>query len=202
MSHTVVFERSALQSFRILGRLLSGSLSQSPRGSISGPCRWPASPGGAFVNGRGAISSSSNSLSVNQSSSSGMVDWHSFSIGNGNTVAFNNGSGATLNRVTEGVPSAILGRLTATGSLYLIIPQGMVVGPSGGVTTGGRFVASTLDMCNAAFMSGGPMTLSGTTNASVVNLGNIGSTGGDVFLISRLTARSASRRNRYSCAIE
>lgn len=36
-----------------------------------------------------------------------MIDWHSFSIGNDHTVVFNNGSGATLNRVTGGDPSVI-----------------------------------------------------------------------------------------------
>ncbi len=40
-------------------------------------------------------------------------------------VMFQNGSGATLNRVTGGSLSAIL--LSATGDVYLINPQGIVV---------------------------------------------------------------------------
>jgi filamentous hemagglutinin family protein len=119
-------------------------------------------------------------------STRGVIDWNSFSIGKNNRVTFDNGSGATLNRVTGGSPSAILGSLSATGSVYLINPQGIVVGPSGVVSTGGRFVASTLDVCNCAFMSGSNMlTLSGDSNASVINLGKISSSGGDVFLIAR-----------------
>ncbi|KVG51717.1 filamentous hemagglutinin [Burkholderia ubonensis] len=145
----------------------------------------PLPGGGQFVAGAGSITGNGTSLTINQTSGRGVIDWASFSIGNDNRVTFNNGAGATLNRVTGGNPSTILGTLTATGSVYLINPQGIVVGPSGVISTGGRFVASTLDTDNTAFMTGGPLALSGNANASVVNLGKIGSTGGDVFLIAR-----------------
>ncbi|MGV7244837.1 filamentous hemagglutinin N-terminal domain-containing protein [Caballeronia sp. M23-90] len=46
-----------------------------------------------------------------------MVDWNRFDIGKGNSVAIDNGSGATLNRVTGGSPSSIFGNLTASGSM-------------------------------------------------------------------------------------
>ena len=144
----------------------------------------PLPSGGKFVAGGGSISGSATSLTVNQKTGRGIIDWTGFSIGNGNHVSFENGSGATLNRVTGNTPSSILGMLTATGSVYLINPQGIVVGPSGVVSTGGRFVASTLDTDNASFMAGGPLTLAGHSGASVVNLGRIGSSGGDVFLVA------------------
>jgi filamentous hemagglutinin family protein len=125
-------------------------------------------------------------------STRGVIEWNSFSIGKNNSVTFDNGSGATLNRVTGGSPSAILGKLSATGSLYVINPQGIVVGPSGVISTGGRFVASTLDVGNDAFMQGGgELTLSGDSNAAVINLGKISSTGGDIFLIARRAAINA-----------
>lgn len=139
--------------------------------------------GGHFVAGSGSINGSGNTLTINQSGSRGVIDWNSFSIASGRQVAFNNGTGATLNRVTGGDPSLIAGALSATGSVYLINPQGVVIGPTGTVSTGGRFVASTLDTDNAAFMNGGPLTLSGHSNASVYNLGKIGSSGGDIFLV-------------------
>ncbi|AWV05080.1 filamentous hemagglutinin [Burkholderia sp. JP2-270] len=145
----------------------------------------PLPGGGQFVAGAGSIAGHGTSLTINQTSNRGVIDWTSFSIGNGNRVTFNNGAGATLNRVTGGEPSAILGTLTATGSVYLINPQGIVVGPSGVITTGGRFVAAALDTDNTAFMTGSPLTLSGNSSASVVNLGKIRSSGGDVFLIAR-----------------
>ncbi len=140
--------------------------------------------GGRFVAGTGTIGGDAGSLTIHQTSSKGVIDWGSFSIGAGNRVAFDNGNGATLNRVTGGDTSFILGKLSATGSLYLINPQGVVVGAGGVVSTGGRFVASTLDVDTAAFMSGGPLTFDGASTRRVVNLGKIGSSGGDVFLIS------------------
>ncbi|MGF6920317.1 filamentous hemagglutinin N-terminal domain-containing protein [Paraburkholderia sp. 40] len=143
--------------------------------------------GGTYVAGTGAIASQGNGLVITQPGSTrGVIEWNSFSIGRNNSVTFDNGSGATLNRVTGGSPSAIFGRLSATGSLYVINPQGIVVGPSGVISTGGRFVASTLDVCNDAFMQGGgSLTLSGDRDASVINLGKVSSSGGDVFLIAR-----------------
>lgn len=140
--------------------------------------------GGHFVAGSGSINGNATSLTIDQNSFRGIVDWNSFSIGNGNHVSINNGNGATLNRVTGGSPSSIYGALSATGSVYLINPQGVVIGPSGVISTGGRFVASTLDTDNASFMNGGPLTLTGASNANVVNLGRIGSTHGDVFLLA------------------
>ena len=145
----------------------------------------PLPSGGHFVAGAGSINGNATSLTINQTSSNGIIDWNSFSIGNGNRVSIVNGSGATLNRVTGGTPSSILGALSATGSVYLINPQGIVIGASGLVSTGGRFVASTLDIDNAAFMKGGALPLSGTSSGTVVNLGKIASSGGDVFLIAR-----------------
>jgi filamentous hemagglutinin family protein len=153
------------------------------------PVAYAAGPlpgGGHFVAGGGSISGSATTLTITQPGSSrGVIDWNSFSIGNGNTVTFKNGTGATLNRVTGGNPSVILGTLSATGGVYLINPQGIVVGPGGVISTGGRFVGSTLDACNVTFMQGASLTLAGTSNASVVNLGRIGSSGGDVFLVAR-----------------
>ncbi|MDP9651949.1 two-partner secretion domain-containing protein [Paraburkholderia caledonica] len=141
--------------------------------------------GGAYVSGSGSIATSGDMLTVTQPGSTrGVIDWNRFSIGRNNTVNINNGNGATLNRVTGGTPSMILGKLNATGSVYLINPQGVLVGPQGVVTTGGRFVASTLDTDNASFMAGGPLTFSGQSTQRVVNLGNIGSTNGDVLLIA------------------
>jgi filamentous hemagglutinin family protein len=141
--------------------------------------------GGAYVSGNGSIATSGDALTVTQPGSTrGVIDWNRFSIGRNNTVNINNGNGATLNRVTGGTPSMILGKLNATGSVYLINPQGIVVGPQGVVTTGGRFVASTLDTDNASFMAGGALTFSGQSTQRVANLGNIGSTNGDVLLIA------------------
>lgn len=151
--------------------------------------------GGHFVAGNGSISASGRSLTINQRTARGIVEWNTFSIGNGDRVKFDNGSGATLNRVTGSDLSSILGTLSATGSVYLVNPQGIVIGRGGVVSTGGRFVASTLDTDNTSFMNAGQIALIGASDAKVVNLGRIGSTSGDVFLIAdRLVENRGSIR--------
>jgi len=84
--------------------------------------------GGAFTSGAGNISAAGSTLTINQSTLRGIIDWTNFSVGKGGLVTFNNGSGATLNRVTGGLPSAILGQLLASGSVYVLNPQGVLIG--------------------------------------------------------------------------
>ncbi len=140
--------------------------------------------GGQVVAGTAGIAGSGPNLTVTQTSDKAIIDWSSFSVGQGNAVQFNNGSGATLNRVAGGNLSSIDGLLSATGSVYLINPNGVIIGKSGVVKVGGGFVASTLDIGNAAFMGGGDLTFEGPSLASVVNLGQIGALGGDVALVA------------------
>ena len=135
--------------------------------------------------GAGQLSSTGSRLTITQTTSRGVIDWCSFSIDKDHSVIVQNGTGATLSRVTGANESLIGGTLKASGSLYLINPQGVVIGASGEVTTGGRFVASTLDIKNDAFMAGGPLMFAGNGAGAVVNLGKISSTSGDVLLIAR-----------------
>ncbi|MGF6962880.1 filamentous hemagglutinin N-terminal domain-containing protein [Paraburkholderia youngii] len=143
--------------------------------------------GGHFVAGSGSIAQNDAGISITQAGSRGIIEWNSFSIGSCRTVSIDNGTGATLNRVTGNDVSAIYGTLKGTGSIYLINPHGVLIGPGGVVSTGGRFVASTLDVSNDVFLNppviGGSAYTGGST-ADVVNLGKISSSGGDVFLIS------------------
>ena len=130
--------------------------------------------GGQFVAGQGAIVGSANGLTINQSGSHGIINWQNFSIGAGGKVQFNNGNGATLNRVTGADISQINGQLRATGSLYVINPQGIVIGPGGKVVTGGSFVASTRDISNSDFLGGGAMSASGSYGDTRAAAGIVG----------------------------
>jgi len=148
--------------------------------------------GGHFVGGTGGIATAGGTTTVTQSSQRGIVNWNSFSIGKGNKVQFDNGSGATLNRVTGGSLSTIAGRLTATGSVYLINPNGVVVGAGGKVVTGGSFVASTRDVTDSQFMAGGTQTFAGGSNGAVVNDGAVVSRDGNVVLIGHAVTNGGS----------
>ncbi|MFG1422819.1 MBG domain-containing protein [Roseixanthobacter liquoris] len=171
----------------VLSRRAIALLSGSALVFASGPVLAQALPtGGSVSSGQAAISSSSgSSMLITQGSRTAIINWGSFSIGAGNSVRFENGAGATLNRVTGLSRSQIDGVLSATGSVYLVNPNGITVGPGGQVTTGGSFVASTHDVSDAAFHAGGAMTFRGSSKASVINYGTIGALGGDVALIAR-----------------
>ena len=147
---------------------------------------FPVLPtGGSFAAGGGSISSSGSSMTVNQNTSKAIINWNSFSIGKDGQVFFNNGQGATLNRVTGSSISSIAGLLKATGSLYLINPNGIVITPSGSVITGGDFIASTLNEPNSDFLNN-IISLTGTTG-SVVNEGSINASGSAILVGTMVT---------------
>lgn len=139
--------------------------------------------GGQVQAGDASIGSTANGLLITQGSDTAVINWDSFSVGQGGLVDFQNGDGATLNRVTGDGVSHIDGRLTATGSVYVMNGAGVVIGETGVVDVGGTFVASTLDVTDGDFINGGNLLFSGDSTARVVNFGRIGALGGDVALI-------------------
>ncbi len=166
---------------------LGGSLAAllTGLGASGAAAAAPALPGGGRV-AAGAASIGApigSSLTITQTSRTAILDWSSFSIGAGGAVRFANGSGATLNRVTGGSASQIEGLLSSSGSVYLLNPNGVIIGKTGVVNIGGSFVASTLDMTDSQFMAGGDLTFSGASSASVSNRGSIVASGGDAVLI-------------------
>ena len=93
---------------------------------------------------------------MTQTSPRAIVNWGSFSIGQGNGVTFDqpNASSAILNRVTGSTTSTIAGQLQANGQVYLVNPNGIAITPTGAVRVGGGFVASTLGISDSDFNAG------------------------------------------------
>ncbi|MCR9118798.1 MAG: filamentous hemagglutinin N-terminal domain-containing protein, partial [bacterium] len=140
--------------------------------------------GGTVVAGQASIQVSGNTVTITQGSNRAVINWQDFSIGANQVTKFNqnSSSAATLNRVTGGNPSAILGKLQANGQVFLINPNGIVVGPGAQINVG-AFTASTLDIDNAQFMRGGALDFRGDSTASVINHGNINAVDGGIYLI-------------------
>src|SRR5262247_4020582 len=120
-------------------------------------------------------------VTVNQSSSSAIINWNTFNIGVNESVRFNQpgASSVALNRVTGGLgPSEILGTLTANGRVFVINRDGVLFGPGAVVNTAG-FLATTYDIKNADFMAGRyNFNIPGRPDASIVNQGRITATSG------------------------
>jgi mucin-19 len=146
----------------------------------------PVLPSGGVVAAGGAVieAPTATGLTISQSTPKAVIDWSSFSIGQGGAVQFNNGSGVTLNRITGGGGSQIDGLLSATGSVFLLNPNGVIISRSGAVAVGGGFVVSTLGLSNEQFLADGPLTFAGSSTAQVVNAGSIRAGTGDAILIA------------------
>ncbi len=127
---------------------------------------------------------SANQLRIHQKAPSVVINWQDFSIGKGELTRFvqpNNGT--ALNRVTGGNISQIHGQLKGNANVYVINPNGIVVGANGVIDVGGNAVLSTLDIDDDDFLNGGNNRFYGSSNTGVTNFGTISSAGGDVVLM-------------------
>ncbi|MEO7067324.1 MAG: GLUG motif-containing protein, partial [Rhodanobacter sp.] len=155
----------------------------------------PLPTNGQVVAGQASLSQSGNTLTVNQSTASAILNWQSFSIANGYTVNFKQpgASSVALNRVLGSDPSAIFGHLNANGQVFLTNANGVYFAPGAEVHVGG-LVASTLGISNADFLSGN-YHFSGSSTASVKNAGSISAEqGGYVAFIGNTVDNSGSVR--------
>lgn len=125
-------------------------------------------------------------LKVLQSSNNAVIEWEDFSIDvNELTQFLQPGSdSATLNRVTSGAISQLMGELKANGKILVINPNGIVIGSDAVIDTAG-FIASALDVDDEEFMAGKDMTFRGNGDGAVINMGRIQTSTGDVFLIAK-----------------
>ncbi|MCL4747986.1 MAG: filamentous hemagglutinin N-terminal domain-containing protein, partial [Burkholderiaceae bacterium] len=149
------------------------------------------------------------SMVIQQNSPRAIVQWQGFSIGAQESVALRQPSSASvmLNRVVGSGASAILGRLSANGQVFLVNPNGVLFGRGATVDVGG-IVASTLDISNQDFLdarlhfagSGGSVANSGTIRAadggSVALLG--AQVGNDGTISARLGTVAMAAGNRVT----
>ncbi len=106
--------------------------------------------GGTVVAGTSSIVGAKGAVTIDQSSQNAVINWQSFSIGQGEAVTFQqpNSSSVALNRVLGGDPSNILGSLSANGKVFLVNPNGILFAKGAQVNVAG-LVASTLDITDA-----------------------------------------------------
>jgi filamentous hemagglutinin family protein len=162
--------------------------------ALIAPAPAMANPVGGQVDaGAATFSASGSALTIHQATERAIYQWQDFSIGAGETTRFAqpSSSSVALNRVVGANPSMLLGRLEANGHVILLNPNGIAVGGSATIETSG-FIASTLDVDNQAFLSGGSLTFLGPSAASVRNLGTIRAADGDIRLIARSVENSGT----------
>lgn len=112
--------------------------------------------GGSVASGQATIESSPGYMQINQQSNQAVIDWQSFNIGASEHTHFNqpSASSLTINRVNAANgSSAIFGKLTATGQIFLLNPAGVIFGPTAQVNVG-SILASTSDLNFEAYKLG------------------------------------------------
>ena len=94
------------------------------------------------------------SLNINQTSQKAIVNWQSFSIAADEAVRLNQpNQGIALFRVIGSDPSLIFGNLSATGSLFLSNPNGVLFGRGAQVDVG-SLVATSMRINDNDFLAG------------------------------------------------
>ena len=136
-----------------------------------------------------------NVRTIEQQTGAAVINWQGFDIKAGDITRFIQPgvNSAVLNRVLGANPSLLNGQLQANGQVYLINPNGIVVGPQGRIDVG-AFFASTLNVSDDAFLKQGNLLFQGDSKAGVLNLGTINARDGDVMLIA-YTVRNAGEIN-------
>lgn len=161
----VLLRPKALALAMALGLGLSGVQAQMAHDALP--------TGGRVAAGSASIGQTGANMVIEQSSQRAVLNWQSFNVGKDAHVQFNNGTGATLNRVTGPEASTIMGRISATGQVVISNGNGVFFGAGSRVDVG-SLVATTHGISNDAFMAGGDLRFerNGVTGR-VVNEGEL-----------------------------
>jgi filamentous hemagglutinin family protein len=146
----------------------------------------PLPTGHEAIHGNVFISQNGNFLNITTDSDRTISQWESFNISEGFTVNFLQPTEQSihLNRVLGANPSRIYGTLQSNGSVYLINPNGILVGPSGTIETHGGLL-STLDIANHYFLNASNPKFIGSLPSRIDILGKIHSTGDSFTILSQ-----------------
>lgn len=133
--------------------------------------------GGTVTAGSASINNTApQRLDVVQTSDKAIINWKNFSIANGEHTNFSQPrtSSVTLNRVTGAQASQLDGKLTANGTVMLVNPNGVLIGPNGRIDVGG-LVATTANIRDTDFLAGRLEFNEASLNrdAKVANAGHI-----------------------------
>ena len=130
--------------------------------------------GGSVVAGAAQIGATvAGQTTITQTSGKAVINWQNFSVGSGETVRFvqPDRNSVALNRVVGTNVSKIDGSLTANGQVWLLNPNGVLIGGGGRVSAAG-FLATTRAISDTDFLAGRNV-FSGSGDAAIGNAGSI-----------------------------
>ena len=165
---TTPHSRSNLVAFAVAAALAACvPREQAEAGQLPVPCGGAACGANASTwvsGGNATLAQGGNTMTVNQTSTSAILNWQSFNISADGKVNFVQPSSTALaiNRIYQGSVSQIFGALNSNGTVYLLNQNGILFGTGSTVNVGG-LLASSLDLTAAAQQRG---------IAGAINLGN------------------------------
>lgn len=132
--------------------------------------------------GSAAVSRAGATTNIGSSDTNNVISWADYSIASGETVHYDTKN--YLNLVRGGNTSAINGTLSGGGNIYLVNPNGVIIGKGATVNVGSLHV-STQEISTVnqnANMAGGvsPFSASAAGLSDVVNMGTINATSVEV----------------------
>ncbi|MEQ6341180.1 MAG: filamentous hemagglutinin family protein [Gammaproteobacteria bacterium] len=138
---------------------------------------------------------------VNQLDPRVILNWGSFNIGAGNSVEFKqpDSGSVALNHIWQSDASRIAGALSANGQVYLINQNGILFDKGAQIDVGG-LIASSLNVSDAQFKSGGLFSQTGTT--PVPSFAGGGNGGIVVDVDASLTARPGGKIMLFAPTVE
>lgn len=160
--------------------------------ALSGQHSFALPAGEQIAAGQVSIQRNGDSMRIDQGSQKAIVNWQSFGIAAHETVNLHQPHrAAALFRILGSDPSLIYGRLTATGSLFLSNPNGVLFGPGAQVDVG-SLVATTMRISDRDFLAD-RFHFFADSNAGVINRGAIRtSDGGHIILLGEYVENSGS----------
>jgi len=152
-------------------------------GGPPAPGTLPTNP--VVTSGSARVTASGNQMNVVEATPTASINWGSFSIGSAAAVNFQQpgASSVIVNRVADGNPSQIYGRLSANGMVFLVNPGGVLFAPGSRVDVG-SIVVSTLPTTGTD-LAGGRIVFEGESAAGIASEGSIHAAGkGTIALIA------------------
>lgn len=122
----------------------------------SGGCFAPGGKSIPFAtSGAASVSTSGNTMTVDQSTDRAVLNWASFNVSADGRVVFNQprSTSIALNHIYDASPSRIFGTVEANGQIYLVNPNGMVFGRTARINAAG-ILASSLSISDETFAAG------------------------------------------------
>ncbi|MBI4695864.1 MAG: filamentous hemagglutinin N-terminal domain-containing protein [Gammaproteobacteria bacterium] len=143
-------------------------------GMLSGSAAEANPQAAVVINGQaGFARPGANALDITTTPGA-ILHWQNFSIGQQEITRFVQSSAASsvLNRVVGRNPSEILGQFVSNGRVFLINPNGIVIGPGARIDTA-ALVASTLNITDQDFLAGKLNFTAGDTAGAIKNYGYV-----------------------------